>query len=171
MPFGGGLIRKQTLLVAAVSLSLSAGSAAGAQAGQPQLGQQPSAQVPAAARPVGTIKSISGNTIILTTDAGGDVTVQVQDVAKLVRIAPGQKDLKDATPIQLADLQPGDRILVRGNVADDGKSVAATSVIAMKKADITEKQYREHEEWQRHGFGALVNSVDAAGNTIDVWLS
>src|SRR6267142_3562444 len=139
---------------------------------QPSLAQsapRPTAQAPAVARPVGTIKSISGNTITLTTDAGGDVTVQVQDATKLVRIAPGQKDLKDATPIQLADVQPGDRILVRGKLADDGKSVLAASVIATKKADIADKQAHEREEWQRHGLGGLVSDVEATG-TISVSL-
>src|SRR5690242_2608820 len=173
MVFGGGLVSKQiliTVITVGISLSLSTGIAASAQAGQLQSGQQPSAQASSAARPVGTIKSISGNTIILAIDAGSDVTVQVQDAAKLVRIAPGQKDLKDATPIQLMDLQPGDRILVRGKLADDGKSVAAASVIAMKKVDIAEKQSREREEWQKHGFGGLVNSIDVAGNTINVSL-
>ena len=170
MRFSDGPARKQTLLIATISLSFSAVSAPRAQPGQLQSGQQPSAQASSAARPVGTIKSISRDTIILNTDAGSEVTIQVQDGAKLVRIAPGQKDLKDATPIQLADLQPGDRILVRGKLADDGKSVAAASVIAMKKGDITEKQSREREEWQKHGFGGLVNSVDAGGNTINVSL-
>ena len=139
---------------------------------QPSLAQtapEPTAQAPAVARPVGTIKSISGNTITLTTDAGSDVTIQVQDSTKLVRIAPGQKDLKDATPIQLADIQPGDRILVRGKLADDGKSVVAASLIAMKKADIADKQAHEREEWQRHGLGGLVSAVDATG-TISVSL-
>ncbi|OLC83101.1 MAG: hypothetical protein AUH66_03355 [Acidobacteria bacterium 13_1_40CM_4_57_6] len=143
-------------------------SATGSQPPQSQTGQQPPTQASSAARPVGTIKSISGNTILLTTDAGGDVTVQVQDATKLVRIAPGQKDLKDATPMQSTDVQPGDRILVRGKPADDGKSVIANSVIVMKKADITEKQSREREEWQKRGFGGLVNSVDAASSTISV---
>jgi hypothetical protein len=129
-----------------------------------------SAQTPAAARPVGTIKSISGNTITLTTGEGSDVTVQVQDTTKLVRIAPGQRDLKDAAPIQLADLQPGDRILVRGKLADDGKSVVAASIIAMKKGDIAERQAREREEWQKHGFGGLVTSIDAASGTITIAL-
>ena len=162
--------RELALLFAAICLSFSAGSAADSQSPQAQAGQQPSSQTPAAARPVGTIKSISGNAITLTTDAGSDVTVQVQDATKLVRIAPGQKDLKEATPIQLSDVQPGDRILVRGKLAEDGKSVVAASVIAMKKADIAEKQSRDREEWQKHGFGGLVNSVDAAGNTISVAL-
>src|SRR5713226_5287418 len=163
-------IRKQAFLIAAICLCFSAVNAAASQPTQAQAGQESPTQAAAVARPVGTIKSISGNTITLTTDAGGDVTVQVQDTTKLVRIAPGQKDLKDATPIQLADVQPGDRILVRGNLADDGKSVVATSVVAMKKADIADKQSREREEWQKHGFGGLVNSVDTSSSTISVVL-
>jgi len=152
-----------------MAIFLSFGSpAASARTTQP--GQQPGAPTPSVARPVGTIKSISGNIITLTTDAGSDVTVQIQDTAKLVRIAPGQKDLKDAAPIQLADLQSGDRILVRGKLADDGKSVLAASIIAMSKADIADKQAHEREEWQRHGLGGLVSSVDPASGTINVSL-
>jgi hypothetical protein len=119
---------------------------------------------------VGTIKSISGNTITLTTDAGTDVTVLVQDTTKLLRIAPGQTDLKDATPLQLPDVQIGDRILVRGKLAEDGKSVLAASVIAMKKEDISQKQARDREEWQKHGAGGLVTSIDPATNSITVSL-
>src|SRR5204863_9426294 len=111
--------------------------------------QAAAAQAPNAARPVGTIKSVSGNNIILTTDAGGDVTVVVQDAAKLVRVEPGQKDLKEAVPIELKELLAGDRILVRGQLAEDGKTVLATAVIAMKKASMAEKQAREREEWRR----------------------
>src|SRR6266849_1606703 len=170
MVFWNWLLRKRAFLIAAICLSLSAGTPAHSQVTQAQAAQRPSTQTSAATRSVGTIKSISGNTIILMTDAGVDVTVQVQEATKLVRIAAGQNDLKDATPIQLADVQPGDRILVRGRLAEDGKSVLALSVIAMKKADITEKQSRDREEWQKHGFGGLVNGVKAASNTISVAL-
>jgi len=163
-------IRKQAFLIAAICLCFSAVNAAASQPTQAQAGQESPTQAAAAPRPVGTIKSISGNTIILTTDAAVDVTVQVQEATKLVRIAPGQKDLKDAIPIQLADVQPGDRILVRGKLAEDGKSVVAASVIALKKADLAEKQSRDREEWQKHGLGGLVSSVDAASSTISVAL-
>src|SRR5262249_14132060 len=118
-----------------------------------------------AARPVGTIKSITGNNIVLTTDSSGDVNVVVQDAAKLVRVEPGQKDLKEAVPIALKELLAGDRILVRGQLGGDGKTVLATSVIAMKKASITEKQSHERDEW-RQGTAGLVSSVDPAANTI-----
>jgi len=164
------LVRKPALLAIATWFSFLAGNTAISRAGEALAAQQPAAQTPAATRPVGTIKSISGNTITLTTDAGSDVTIQIQDETKLIRIAPGQKDLKDATPIQLADVQPGDRVLVRGKLADDGKSVVAATLIAMKKGDIAEKQAREREEWQRHGLGGLVSSVDAATDTISVSL-
>jgi hypothetical protein len=164
-----GIVRRKLLLTSAACLLLSVPFTF-AQPSHTQSASQPTTQAPATTRPVGTIKSISGNTIVLTTDAGTNVTVQVQDATKFVRIAPGQKDLKDATPIQLADVQPGDRILVRGKLAEDGNSVLAVSVIAMKKTDIADKQTREREEWQKHGFGGLVSSVDAAGGTISVSL-
>jgi hypothetical protein len=136
----------------------------------PQGAQQaaPPAAANPATRPVGTIKTITGKTIVLTTDVGAEVTIQVQDEARLVRIAPGQKDLKDAAPIQLADLQPGDRILVRGKMADDGKTVVAASVIAMKQTDIAMKQSHERDEWQKHGVGGLVSAIDAADGTIKI---
>src|SRR5713101_2219497 len=170
MVFCNRLVRKQAVLITTICLSFSVRGAAFSQAAQAQAGQLPSTQTLSATRLVGTIKSISGNTIIMTTDAGADATAQVQDATKFVRIAPGQKDLKDATRIQLADVQPGDRILVRGKLADDGKSVLALSVVAMTKTDIAEKQSRDREEWQRHGTGGLVSSVDAAGSTISISL-
>lgn len=128
-------------------------------------GAQAASAASNAARPVGTIKSISGNNIILTTDNSGDVNVVVQDAARLVRVEPGQKDLKEAVPIALKDLLPGDRILVRGQLGEDGKTVLATSVIAMKKASIAEKQAHEREEW-RQGTAGLVSSVDPAADSI-----
>jgi hypothetical protein len=117
---------------------------------------------------LGTIKSISGNVLILTSDAGVEMTVDVRDSTKIVRIAPGQKDLKDAQSIALTDLQIGDRILVRGKAGDDNKTFSATSIIAMKKADIAEKQSRERDEWQKSGVGGLVDNVDAAAGVINI---
>lgn len=168
-------LRKQFVIrraawIAAILLSLGAGIVASSQAALPQSATPPAAQTPATAKPVGTIKSISGNTITLTADSGTDVTVSLEDTTKLLRVAPGQKDLKDATPIQLQDLQPGDRILVLGKLADDGKTVLARSVVAMKQADVAAKQAHEREEWQRHGTGGLVSAVDAATNTVTISL-
>ncbi|HKV24959.1 MAG TPA: DUF5666 domain-containing protein [Candidatus Acidoferrum sp.] len=131
---------------------------------------EPAAAAPqaTAAHAVGTIKSIDGTTIVLTTDEGTESTVQVVANARLVRIEPGAKDLKNAAPLQLTELQPGDRILVRGKTAIDGKTLEAISVIAMKHEDIAAKRAHEREEWQTHGVGGLVTAVDPGAGTIKI---
>jgi Domain of unknown function (DUF5666) len=162
-----GLVRWCVVAVAAVGVAYGCGSVAwGAVATQEpaQINQGTAKSSPA----LGTIKSISGNSLVLASDAGAEMTVDVRDSTKIVRIAPGQKDLKDAQPIALTNLQVGDRILVRGKPGDENKTFAATSIIAMKKADIAEKQSRERDEWQKSGVGGLVNNVDAAGGVISI---
>jgi co-chaperonin GroES (HSP10) len=132
-----------------------------------QMGTQ-TAAVPKAPASVGTIETISGNTLAVTADGGAQTKVLVPPEAKLLRVPPGSKDLKEAVPIQLSDLQVGDRILVRGKPGADPTSYVATSVIAMKKGDIAEKQSHEREEWQRHGIGGLVRGMDANAGVITI---
>src|SRR5271166_1469941 len=115
---------------------------------------------------VGTIKSISNNTVTLTTDSGAEVTVAIQPSTRLLRMAPGQTDLKQATAIQAQDLQVGDRLLAGGTSADGGKSVTATSAVVMTKADVAAKQEHEREDWQKRGVGGVVKAVDAGAGTI-----
>ncbi len=129
---------------------------------------QPPASQPAATRSLGTVKAISGKSITLTTDAGSDITVLLQDGARLLRVEPGEKDLKNAVPFELQDLQTGDRVLVRGKMADDGKSLQAASLIAMKKMDIAQKRVQERQEWQKRGVGGLVSAVDPSSGTITI---
>jgi len=131
-------------------------------------------EVPASAptiRPVGTVKTIAGNVVSLATDAGSTLNIVIQDSTRIVRTAPGQKDLQGATPLGLADLQVGDRMLVRGKPGDDGKSVLALSVIVMKEADIATKQEHEREDWRKRGVGGLVKAIDAGNGTITVSVS
>jgi hypothetical protein len=66
----------------------------------------------------------------------------------------------------LQDLQIGDRILARGKASDDGTSLAATSVVVMKESDVTAKQEREREDWQKRGVGGLVSKVDASNGIV-----
>ncbi len=118
-----------------------------------------------AGRAVGTVKAVSGQSLTLTTDAGAEITVQVQAGTRIVQAAPGQRDLAGAPAIPLAQIQAGDRVLVRGAASADAKSIAATSVVVMKKEAISQKQQREVEDWQKRGVGGLVSAVDtAAGN-------
>jgi len=123
---------------------------------------------PKAPPAVGTIKSISATTITLTTDAGTEIKVTLQGEVKYLRVPPGSKDLKEAVAIQFSDLQEGDRILVRGKPGEDAGSFLASTVIAMKKGDIAEKQAHEREEWQRRGIGGLVKSTDPSVGVVTI---
>lgn len=127
---------------------------------------QPPVSAGVTAKPVGTVKALSGNVMTLTTDTGSTIDVLVQDSTRTVRIAPGQKDLKGAFPMQLQDVQVGDRILARGQSSDGGKSVVAASIVVMKETDLTAKQEHDREDWQKRGIGGLVSTVDAGNGTI-----
>jgi hypothetical protein len=115
---------------------------------------------------LGTVKTVSGNSIALTTDAGTELNVTVEPDARLLRTAPGRKDLQGATPIALSDVQAGDRMLARGKLADDGKTVLASSLVVMKREDIAQKQQQEQEDWRNRGVSGVVKSVDPATGTI-----
>jgi hypothetical protein len=120
------------------------------------------------ARKTGTVKSIKGNAITLKPDSGADVNVTVEDGAKVVRIAPGQTDLKSATPITLQEIQVGDRMLVRGKPGDTQDSLAASSIVVMKQADVAQKQQKDLQDWQRRGSGGIVTAIDAATGAVTV---
>ncbi len=140
---------------------------AGAVCGQAQ--NAPFAGAPAKTPPVlGTIKSIAGEWLTVTTDAGTETKVAVTPATKLLRVPPGSKDLSQAEAIPFSEFQQGDRVLVRLRCAGDPPVCEAGTVIAMKKSDIAEKRSHEGEEWQKHGVGGLVNGVDAARGTITI---
>jgi hypothetical protein len=90
----------------------------------------------------------------------------VQDGARLLRVEPGQRTLAGASPFSLSDLQVGDRIMARGSM--NAQELAATTLVAIKGADIAQKQAQEREDWQKRGTGGLVKSVDPAAGTVTI---
>ena len=128
----------------------------------------PSAAPPKTPPVLGTIKAITGDSLTVATDAGVETKVSVTPATKLLRVAPGSKDLSQAEAIPFSEFQQGDRVLVRLRCAGDPPVCEAGTVIAMKKSDIADKQAHEREEWQRHGIGGLVKSVDATQGAITI---
>ncbi len=143
----------------ALCTTLMLGGLASAQSGAP---------APTKTPPIlGTIKTIAGETMTVTTDAGAETKVIVSAATRLLRVSPGSKDLSQAEVIPLSEFQAGDRVLVRLRCAGDPPVCEANAVIAMKKSDIADKQTQEREAWRR-GIGGLVKSVDAAQGTITI---
>ena len=117
-------------------------------------------------RLVGAITAISGNTITVKIDADGAHQVNVPATAVLKRIAPGQKDLSAAETIPFSGLAIGDRALVKLDPNAPAGTEEALQIIAVKQADLTQKQQKDREDWQQRGVGGLVKSVDASTGVI-----
>ena len=126
------------------------------------------AQTAPAGKAVGAVKAIAGNSLVITSDAGGEITVSVADSARLLQLEPGQKDLKAAQPVQLQDFQTGDRVLARGKLSDDGKRLDASLLIVMKQTSISQKQQQQREDWQKNSVGGLVKDVDVSTGTVTI---
>jgi hypothetical protein len=126
-------------------------------------------EAPAAvSRRIGVVKAIDGAVITLTPDSGPTLNITVQPTTRIVRIAPGEKNLKNATPIQLQDVQVGDRILVGGKLSDDNVSLLASSVVVMKRSDLEAKHQEDLQDWQKRGVDGLAKAVDPAAGTVTI---
>src|SRR5580658_4286933 len=133
-----------------------------------QQNQQAAAGSGAVSRRVGAIKAISGTEITLTPDSGADVKITVQPATRIMRVAPGEKDLKNATPIQLQDLQVGDRILVAGMASDDNLSLEASTVVVVTHSDLEARHQQDLQDWQKRGVDGLAKAVDPAAGTVTI---
>jgi hypothetical protein len=119
-----------------------------------------------AVKQLGSIQKITGSDLLLATDQGAELVVHVQPGARLLRLAPGQTDLKSAAAIQFSELQVGDRVLVRGKQDADGVAVDATAILVMKQQDIAQLKQQELLDWQRRSVGGVVKQVDAQSGSI-----
>ena len=134
----------------------------------PSSSQTQAAGTSTANRRIGAVKAINGAVITLTPDSGPDLSITVQAATRILRIAPGEKDLKNATPIQLQDLQVGDRILVAGKASDDNLSLAASTVVVMKHSDLEARHQQDLQDWQKRGVDGLVSAVDPVAGAVTI---
>ncbi len=130
--------------------------------------QASASPAPQAVRPIGVVTQLQPGSLNLRTDAGPEMLVHLPDEVSVLRVPPGAKDLKAATPIKVGDINPGDRVFVRGRVSDDQKSMLATSVIVMAETDLAKKREAERLEWRQRGIGGLVTELNPETKEITV---
>jgi hypothetical protein len=136
-------------------------SAAFAQADDPNI---------AAKHAIGEIKSIdaAAKQLTIKTDAGSEVTVSLSDKTTYKKLAPGEQSLTNATDVTFADLAEGDRVMARGTVAADRKSVPALMVIVMTKGDLAKKADAERMEWRRRGILGVITALKPEAKEITI---
>ena len=82
---------------------------------------QTEAPKPVAGRVLGevTAKDPSGKQLTVKADNGSSYTVAVTGETRFLKVAPGEKDLKNAAKIGPNDVGVGDRIIARGPVSEE----------------------------------------------------
>jgi hypothetical protein len=134
----------------------------------PQAQEQTATGQSAIAKSIGVIKAIDGSAITVAPASGPEVAVTVQPNARILRLASGDKDLKNAAPLPLRELQVGDTIRVRGLSSDGAKSIAALEIIVITHLAVEAVTDQMRQDWQKRGIAGLVDSVDAASGTVTI---
>jgi hypothetical protein len=147
------------IAIGLITLALS--SASFAQTGDPNI---------AAKHAIGEIKSIdaAAKQLTIKTDAGSMVTVSLSDKTTYKKLAPGEQSLTNATDVTFADLAEGDRVMARGTVSEDRKSVPAVQVIVMTKGDLAKKAEAERIEWRRRGILGVITALKPDAKEITI---
>ncbi len=122
----------------------------------------------AVAKRIGAIKAINGSEITLTPDSGPDVKITVQPATQIVRFAPGETNVNNATPIQLKDLQVGDRIRATGWATDDNLPLPVLKIVVMTHSDLETRHQQDLQDWQKRGVDGLAKTVDPAAGTVTI---
>src|SRR4051812_6672714 len=115
---------------------------------------------------VGSITGITANTLTVKTDTGDQHQFDVPAEAVIKRIAPGEKDLSKAETMAFTDLAVGDRVLVKMDVGANAPTPQAAQIIAVKAADLAQKQQKDREAWQHNGVSGLVKNIEPGSGAI-----
>ncbi|HEY3441064.1 MAG TPA: hypothetical protein VGK29_09950 [Paludibaculum sp.] len=117
----------------------------------------------AANKPImGTITGFKSDTaeIQVKPDEGDAAFVRCGADTMVQRVAPGEKDLKKAAPIQVTDLAMGDRVLVSFVTG----STDARRIIVMAANEIAKAKEADKQDWQKRGLSGVVTAIK--GNDI-----
>src|SRR5260370_20411090 len=93
-------------------------------------------------------------------DAGETVSLKVTSSTQVLRVAPGEKDLKKAEPIKITDVASGDHVLVNLMPA----AFEARRIVVMSSVDIAKKNEADALDWNKRGVAGIVASKN--GNEI-----
>jgi hypothetical protein len=158
------MVLRRTFTIFFILLALSA---AGLLAQEPSASPSPTTDAPALKRHLGDVKAIDPATgrLTLQTDAGESIVVTTDSRTSALRAEPGARDLSGATPLTLAEIAQGDRVLARGTAHPDG-TLSARQIVVMTRSALTQKQDKERAEWRARGLSGVITALDPAKQEI-----
>ena len=119
-------------------------------------------------RLVGKVTStdVEQRRLTVETDQGEAVTVGIDSSTRCMRVPPGEKDLANAVPTAIADINVGDRVLARVPTSTSSSPAAASLVLVIPRADLEQKRQQELADWKARGAVGRIASVDASAREV-----
>ena len=105
----------------------------------------------------------ASRTLKMKTEDGATLSVSLSEKATVVKVAPGEKSLQNAAPIDFSGITAGDRVLVRGGTRTETPGIeGALRVIVMAKTDLLARNDSDQRAWRERAVVGTVTSVDPA---------
>ena len=111
---------------------------------------------------VGTVSGFKAESaeIEVKPDQGDAVALKMTSATQVLRVPPGEKDLKKAEPIKVTDVASGDRVLV--NLTPG--ALEARRIVVMSSSDIAKRNAADAADWTKRGVAGIVAAKN--GNEI-----
>jgi hypothetical protein len=106
--------------------------------------------------------------LILETDTGRQIVVMTDDKTSILKAQPGARNLAGTTPLTVAEVAVGDRLLASGTLAEDEKTLTARQLVVMSRSDIARKREEERAEWRRRGVSGVIKALDPSTGQVTV---
>jgi len=122
------------------------------------------AQPPKPSTLLGTVTAVKLESaeLAIRLDDGTASTLALSSETLLQRVAPGEKDLKQAKPATLADVAPGDRLLA----SFTGGAQVPRRVIIMAAGEINKRNEADRQDWLKRGLSGVVSAKSATSITL-----
>jgi hypothetical protein len=122
----------------------------------------------ASLRVSGTVTAVDAakQHLSIRSDKGEDLTVETSERTVVLRVPPGETDVKKASRIAVNDLAAGDRVVAVSKTPITGTEVTASSILVMSKADVAKEQEKDQEDWKKRGTTGNVTAIDPAAKTV-----
>lgn len=115
------------------------------------------AQSPANNAVIGAVTAIRADTseLDIKQDNGAAATIHFTSATTAQRVAPGQTDLSKAASIKVAEVAPGDRVLI----TLDPAAGAARRIVVMASSDLAKRDAEDRLDWTKRGVAGVVTAI------------
>ncbi len=115
----------------------------------------------------GDVASVSDGKIVVNAKDGA-IDAVISATTAFKRVLPENPSPAAAVASNISEIGVGDKIMVTGILAADGKSLPARAVYLMTKSDLSQKKAKDTEAWRTRGITGKVSKVNEQTGQITV---